>query len=374
MYKKFRPTLLAGVLFVFLSPLAAHSESMEQQRITVSTTSLNINEGGSGTYTVVLNSMPNADVTVTMTVTGDSDVTVDTDSSTTGNQNTLVFTSSNYSTSQTVTVKAAKDADSLRDTATISHTSTSTHDIFNEIYIESVDVSVTDNYTNKAPTTRGSILDQTVQVGGSAATVEVSRNFSDPDGDTLTYTATSSDTTKATVSSSSSAETALTILTITPVAEGSATITVTATDSFSQTATQTFSVTVVQPNRSPAISSTIPDQQVRNSLVGEVYAHNYFSDPDGDTLTYTASTTDSSIASVNVGGVGNSTVYILANAVGTVTITAKATDPDGLSASQTFSATVFTNRAPTTVGNNSRPNAAPWWNWHCESRELLQRP
>ena len=70
----------------------------------------------------------------------------------------------------------------------------------------------------------GTISDQALDVGGTAATVDVSGYFSDPDGDTLTYTVSSSDTNVATASVSNAT------VTVTAVAAGSATITVTATD------------------------------------------------------------------------------------------------------------------------------------------------
>ena len=47
---------------------------------------------------------------------------------------------------------------------------------------------------NEAPTTVGTIPAQTLKVSGTDAAIDVSSYFSDPDGDTLTYTATSSDT------------------------------------------------------------------------------------------------------------------------------------------------------------------------------------
>ena len=79
---------------------------------------------------------------------------------------------------------------------------------------------------NSAPTAVGTIPDQTVYTAGTArtTTVDVGSYFSDPDSDTLTYSATSSDTSIATVSVSSAT------VTITGVAGGTATITVTATD------------------------------------------------------------------------------------------------------------------------------------------------
>jgi uncharacterized protein (TIGR03382 family) len=82
-------------------------------RLVLSTTTLALDEGGSGTFTVALSQAPTRDVVVTVARTaGDADVTV------TGGQ-TLTFTRAGWNTPQTVTVAAAEDADNLRDRATI---------------------------------------------------------------------------------------------------------------------------------------------------------------------------------------------------------------------------------------------------------------
>ncbi len=84
-------------------------------------TSLTVAEGGSGTYTVALATRPTASVTVT--VAGASgEVTVDTDPGTSGDQSTLTFNASNWSTAQTVTVSAGEDNDTSNDSATLTHT------------------------------------------------------------------------------------------------------------------------------------------------------------------------------------------------------------------------------------------------------------
>ena len=193
---------------------------------------------------------------------------------------------------------------------------------------------------NRAPVAVGTMPNITAYVDGAGLATDITVFFSDPDGDTLTYTATSSDTTVATVG-------ILGIrVTIDAVAAGTATATVTATDPGGLSANQTFTVTVVSDNLAPVITDTIPDVQIRNSGTYGVYGELYFSDPDGDTLTYTATTSDSTIAQVAVGGVENSTVTILANALGSVSITITVTDPGGLTATQTFTATVVNNFAP----------------------------
>ena len=77
--------------------------------VTVSETTLTVAEGGSATYTVVLNLQPTSDVVINVTKSGSSDVTV--------SPATLTFTTANWSTAQTVTVAAAQDADAVDDAA-----------------------------------------------------------------------------------------------------------------------------------------------------------------------------------------------------------------------------------------------------------------
>ena len=131
------------------------------------------------------------------------------------------------------------------------------------------------------PVTVGTIPAQTVDVG-STVPVDLDGYFSDPDSDTLTYTATSGYTSRATVSVSGST------LTINGIAAGIARIAVTATDPSGLTAPQEFIVTVnPQGNRAPVAVGTIPAQTVDVGSTVPVDLDGYFSDPDNDTLTYT---------------------------------------------------------------------------------------
>ena len=186
-----------------------------------------------------------------------------------------------------------------------------------------------------AGTKVGTIDAVTVRVGGSAAGVDVSSKFSDPEGHTLTYTAESSDTNKATVSVSGST------VSITPVAVGTATVTVTATDTEGGTAQQTIAVTV--SNRAPTAVGTIAAVTVNVGDSGNsVNVSGNFSDPDNDTLTYTAKSSDTSKVTVSVSG---SVVTITPVAVGGATVTVTANDGNGGTAQQTIAVTV-PNRAP----------------------------
>ncbi len=207
-------------------------------------------------------------------------------------------------------------------------------------------ISVTVNPPpNGAPTTVGTILPITLTAGGSATNVGVSTYFSDPDGDTLTYTAVSSDTTKATVSVSSST------VTITPKAVGGATVTVTARDSDKQTATQTIGVTVsTAPNSAPERVGTIsPITLTAGGIAGTVNVSSKFSDPDNDTLTYTAISSNTAKATVSV---SSAVVTITPKAEGATTVTVTARDNNGLTATQTIAVlvTAAPNRAPIAVG------------------------
>ena len=67
---------------------------------------------------------------------------------------TLTFTSQNWETAQTVTVKAANDADTADDTVTLTHSAASTDSNYNGITIASVVVTVTDNDTPLASEAR----------------------------------------------------------------------------------------------------------------------------------------------------------------------------------------------------------------------------
>lgn len=183
---------------------------------------------------------------------------------------------------------------------------------------------------NRAPTASGSIAAQTIPAGESV-TVDVAGNFTDPDGNTLSFSAASSDDAVATASVSGSN------VTINGVAAGTATVTVTASDPGGLSATQSISVTVEAVNQAPVGEGIIDDQGmvVGDEVTVDVAAN--FSDPDGDELTYTATSSDTAVATVATDG---AMVTITALAAGEATVTVTATDPGDLSAEQQFGVTV----------------------------------
>ena len=100
--------------------------------------------------------------------------------------------------------------------------------------------AITITVQNRAPTKVGTITVPTLSVGDTPVRLDVAPYFSDLNDDSLTYTVSSSDTN---VVSAETSGVSGSNLNIHPIAEGNATITVTASDG-ELTATQTFSVTV----------------------------------------------------------------------------------------------------------------------------------
>ncbi len=195
---------------------------------------------------------------------------------------------------------------------------------------------------NQAPQAVGAIPPQSVNVG-ETATVEVASYFRDPDGGALTYTAAASDPGVVSVAVSGSS------LALVGVADGAATVTVTARDPGGLTAAQSVAVTVQTPNRAPETVGSIPAQSVNTGQTTTLDVSSYFRDPDGDALGFSAATSAAGVVSVQMSG---SSLALVGVADGTATVTVTAADPGGLTAAQSVAVTVQTpNRAPEAVGS-----------------------
>ena len=104
-----------------------------------------------------------------------------------------------------------------------------------------------------------------------------------------------------------------------------------------------FGPGLAEANTAPTTSGTIPSQTVTaGGDAATVDVSGYFSDADGDALTYTASaSSDPALpAAVATVSVSSATLTISGGFAGTATITVTATDPGGLTATQSFSVTV----------------------------------
>ena len=179
---------------------------------------------------------------------------------------------------------------------------------------------------------------------GEAATVNAGWAFADPDGDPLTYRAFSTDPNVATVMLSGDR------VLVTAVEPGAAEIRVSAVDPGGLSATQAFTVLVVgSGNRPPRAVGTLPAVALREpGAMQSVDVSGAFDDPDGDPLTYAASSSPPSVVSVRSSG---SQVSLTALSEGAALVGVTATDPGGLGATQAFTVTVAgANRAPVAVG------------------------
>lgn len=114
---------------------------------------------------------------------------------------------------------------------------------------------------------------------------------------------------------------------------GTYTSTITATDSFGKPGSYSFSYTILE-NAAPVAKGTIPNTILHSS--GETFTatlSDYFEDPDGDNLSYTAASSapSSMFAAANSGKL---TITMLSYGKASITVTAS--DPKGKKATQTF--------------------------------------
>ena len=105
--------------------------------VTISETSLDIDEGDSDTYTVILDSQPTHSVIITVNDPSNTDVTAEPAS--------LTFTPTNWGSAQTVTVTASHDGGHDDEDGTVTHTAASTDTKYDGISVSDVSVDVTDD-------------------------------------------------------------------------------------------------------------------------------------------------------------------------------------------------------------------------------------
>ncbi len=204
---------------------------------------------------------------------------------------------------------------------------------------ETDDFTLTINNVNDAPVLANAISDQSENEGFTSNTVDLTNVFTDEDGDVLTFTATSSDESVATVSINGST------LTYTEVENGTTTITVTADDSNGGTETDDFTLTISNVNDAPVVANAISDQSENEGFASNtIDLTNVFTDEDGDVLTFTATSSDESVATVSING---STLTYTEVANGTTTITVTADDSNGGTETYDFTLTIIdVNEAP----------------------------
>ena len=199
--------------------------------------------------------------------------------------------------------------------------------------------TVSDAFTvtvKAAPVVASAIADVSGLETDAMQDVSLAGVFSDADGDALTITAASSDDAKATVNVAADQST----LTVAGVAEGTATITVTAQDTDGNQVIADFAVSVVepddQPTGAPTVAVPLPDFSLEGHEHKEFDLDDVFHDPDGDELKFSAMSSNYNVATMWVDG---STLVVVGTGTGTATITVTAEDPDGNTVSDDFEVT-----------------------------------
>ncbi|MDR6879531.1 Ig-like domain-containing protein [Bacillus sp. 3255] len=186
---------------------------------------------------------------------------------------------------------------------------------------------------NVAPIVASSISDKLLTLGVQANAISLTGVFQDADGDGLTYTATSSDT--AIVDTAISGNE----LTLTAQGVGTGTITVTTNDGMGGFTNTSFQVTVKDANKAPEVSSTIADKLlILGDPTDPISLASLFQDNDGDTLTYTAVSSDSSLVGTSVSG---NNLQLQLNGKGTATVTVTANDGKGGTVDTSFKVRVL---------------------------------
>ncbi|MEI7215350.1 putative Ig domain-containing protein, partial [Pectobacterium versatile] len=208
---------------------------------------------------------------------------------------------------------------------------------------------------NDAPVVSGTIAAQSIAQGGSLSVTVPAGTFTDPDGDTLTLSATLADGTA--LPSWLSFNPATGTFSGTPANGdvGSLTIKVTATDGSNASVSTTFGLTVTNVNDAPVVSGTIAAQSIaQGGSLNVTVPAGTFTDPDGDTLTLSATLADGTALPAWLSfnpATGTFSGPPASGDIGNLTIKVTATDGSSASVSTTFSLTVTTvNEAPVVSG------------------------
>ena len=249
--------------------------------VTVSAPSpLTVAEGGSATYTVVLDSQPTAEVTVTPT-SGDADAASVSPAS-------HIFTPLAWNTSATFTVSGVADADTDDESVGISHLATSDDGKYDGIVVATVAVGVSDN--TSPPQQQQTAPEPSDQYADLIAKMKEWRN--DP-----RYVSDKAHTDRwdrtLLAFGETVADTSLTPMTA-DEAQGFA-------DRGWTRWTEVAEALRELENWPPTVSSAIADATIVNgSGTRQVSLSGVFDDADNDVLTVTAASSDEAVATVSV--------------------------------------------------------------------------
>ena len=204
-----------------------------------------------------------------------------------------------------------------------------------------------------APTVANAIPDQSVKKGMALSYAFPANTFSDPNDDTLTYTATQADGTALPTWLSFTASTR-TFSGTAPSATGTVSVKVTASDG-TESVSDTFDIAIT--NTAPTVANPIPDQVATKDVAFRyAFPANAFADADvGDSLTYTATQGDGGALPAWLTFAASTRTFSgTPTATGSVSVRVTASDGTA-SVSDTFDIAISTMPEISSVAIASRP-------------------
>ncbi len=308
-------------------------EDEDTRGVTVSASRLDIDEGETGTFTVVLDSQPTGVVRVRpLRESGDTDITP---------SGALIFTADNWDKPQTVRVTAAEDADAADDSAVISNRVGGAD--YASVTASSVAVTATDNDSTATGVTL-SLMPMSVGEAAGATPVTVTASLSDGarTSDTEIRVSVGSGTAIAGTdfaqveefviriaanSQSGTGEFSL-LPTDDALYEGDETVQVMGSSSEQGLAVRGASITIEDDDEAPPLTvRAVPDKALtlgQGSI--QVNLEAFFGHPDGDALTYAAESSVERIVALRLDG---SRLFVKPVAIGVAEIRVIAKDTDG---------------------------------------------
>ena len=309
--------------------------------VMVAPTTLTVAEGDATgvSYSVKLTSEPAGDVTVTVSGHTGTDVAL---SGMTLTNNVLTFTTANWDMAQTVTVKAAEDADAVTDTAvTLAHAVASTDDTaYDALSDLSVSVAITENDAvgvsidpTELSVVEGASVDYTVKLTSQPAgdvTVTVSGHTAT--GATVSGTTLTGGVLTFTTATWSTAQTVTVTATDDDTAEADETVTlahaVASTDDGAYDALEDVSVTVTVEDNDTVGVSINPTQftVAEGDATGVSYSVKLTSEPAGDVTVTVSGHTGTDVALSGMTLTNNVLTFTTANWDMAQTVTVKAAE------------------------------------------------
>lgn len=308
-------------------------EDEDTRGVRVSDSNLDIDEGETDTYTVVLDSEPTGVVRVRpVRESGDTDITL---------SGALSFNADNWDRPQTVTVTAAQDADAANDSAMISNRVSGAD--YDSVTASSVAVTVTDDDPASTGVTL-SVAPNSVREADGATKVTVTATLSDGarTSDTNIDISVGSGTA---IVGTDFAEVEPFVITIAADSESGTgefrlaptndalyevdeTVQVMGSSSVQELAVRGASITIENDDQGPPLTvRQVPDKAL---TVGggsiRVNLDAFFKHPDGDPLTYATESSDAGVVGVSMVGSG---LTVMPVAIGVVQIRVTGKDTDG---------------------------------------------